>query len=167
MKFLREAAKFATMAAAVFLASFTLLLMHPDPEPSVLASSTYAPKSGDPCALNARLYSAVNLTASGQIITGSAGNQAYICSMVLVLSATADNVALVEGTGSTCGTNTAGMAGGATTSTGWNLPANAILTATPGPANVFYYKTATAGDNVCLLASSAAQISGAVYYVEQ
>jgi hypothetical protein len=118
----------------------------------------------DPCEEQARTSAVLNLTASGQIVTGTAGKQVYICSLQFVVNA-ADNVALVEGTGTTCGTSTAGMAGGATAATGWNLVSGGSVTGGTG-AN-WYYRTATAADNVCLLVSSSAQISGNLSYVVQ
>lgn len=119
----------------------------------------------DPCQFNTPSVAVINLTASGQLITGTAAKQTYICWLQFSISATADNVALVEGTGSTCGTSTAGMAGGATTGTGWNLLASGSVTS--GTGGLWVFKTATLADNVCLLASSAAQISGIVKYVKQ
>src|SRR5215831_19354899 len=96
------------------------------PRSTVQAAPTYPPKSGDPCSINMRSVVPINLTASGQIAAGVANKYTYICSVHLV-TATAQNIALVEGTGSTCGTSTAGMAGGATAATGWNLAVNQSL----------------------------------------
>lgn len=104
-------------------------------------------------------WAPLNTTANVQIITGSGSNFIYVCSISLV-SATAQNIALVEGTGSTCGTNTAGMAGGATAATGWNLPINGIISFGSGTGAVAH--SAVAGDNVCLLTSSTGQISGVI-----
>lgn len=119
----------------------------------------------DPCQVNARLTANISITASGQIITGTAAKQTYICFLQFAASATADNVALVEGTGTTCATSIAGMAGGTTAATGWNLLANGSVTA--GTIQNWAFKSATLADNVCLLASSGAQISGTVQYVQQ
>jgi hypothetical protein len=118
----------------------------------------------DPCQANAGSQAVINLTASGQVITGTASKQTYICSIDLV-SATAQNIALVEGTVTTCGTGTAGMAGGATAATGWNFAANSGLV--KGTGSNWVFKTATAADNVCLLLSSTGQTSGAIRYVQQ
>jgi len=119
----------------------------------------------DPCQQAVRTAVVINATASTQIITGTSGKQTYVCFLQFALSAVADNVALVEGTGSTCASSTAGMAGGSTAATGWNLLANGSVTA--GSIQAWAFKTVTAADNVCLLASSAAQISGVVQYVQQ
>jgi hypothetical protein len=106
----------------------------------------------------------VNLTATGQIITGTSSKQTYICSLSLVVNG-ADNIALVEGTGTNCGTSTAGMAGGTTAATGWNFAANGGLAHGAGIGPV--YRTATAADNVCILASGSSQISGSAMYVQE
>lgn len=118
----------------------------------------------DPCQVNAGSQALISLTASGQLITGTASKQTYICALDLV-TATAQNIALVEGTGTTCGTGTAGMAGGTTAATGWNFAANSGLV--KGAGSNWVFKTATAADNVCLLLSSTGQTSGSVRYVQQ
>lgn len=117
----------------------------------------------DPCQQGARTRVAVNQAAGAQLITGTAAKQTYICDLDLV-TATAQNIALVEGTGATCGTGTAGMAGGATAATGWNFAINAILV--KGSGGFWVYKTATVADNVCLLQSGVGQISGSLSYVQ-
>ena len=119
----------------------------------------------DPCQQQTRSTANISLTASGQIITGTSGKKTYICSLDVV-TATAQNIALVEGTGTTCGTSTAGMAGGATAATGWNFSANGGIVKGDGRAWVFEASNATA-DNVCLLLSSTGQTSGSVQYVQQ
>lgn len=130
----------------------------------LVASFCSAQSINDPCMANARKVSVINLTASGQLATALANQTIYICYLQFALSALADNVALVEGTGSTCGTNTVGMAGGNTAATGWNLLANGSVTS--GVITAWAFKTATVGDNVCLLASSGAQISGVMIFVQ-
>lgn len=104
-----------------------------------------------------------SLTAGARLtnMLGVAGKQIIICS-IDISTAGAENIALVEGTGSTCGTGTAGMAGGATAATGWQFAANGGLTKGNGLGMVF--KTATAADDVCLLKSGAGQISGSVQW---
>lgn len=128
------------------------------------ATLSYSQVLADPCMVNPRKVAVINLTASGQLATALVNQTIYVCYLQFALSAVADNVALVEGTGSTCATNTAGMAGGATAATGWNLPASGQITS--GQILSWAFKTASLGDNVCLLASSAAQISGVMVYVQ-
>jgi hypothetical protein len=113
--------------------------------------------------VNGATSTAVSITANTRIITGTSSKQTYICAINLIVS-TADNVALVEGTGSTCGTSTAGMAGGSTAATGWNFAANSGLTLGSGTGAVV--RTATAADDVCLLVSSGAQVSGSVMWAQ-
>lgn len=124
---------------------------------------SYGQAWADPCVVNARKVAVISQTASTQLVTALANQTIYVCYLQFSLNATADNVALVEGTGSTCGTGTTGMAGGATAATGWNLLASGSVTS--GTIGMWAFKTATTGNNVCLLVSSAAQLSGVMIYV--
>lgn len=129
--------------------------------PSVSISGTVA----DPCQANAKSFAVINLTANTQIITaGGAGTRTYFCSLNLIASA-ATNVALVEGTGTTCATGITGMAGGSTAATGWNFAANGGIALGNGAASVM--ATAGTAKNVCILVSAANQISGSIAYVQQ
>ena len=103
------------------------------------------------------VYTPINTTASAQLIAGTAAQKLHICLVNLVV-ATADNVAVVEGTGATCGTGTAGVMGGATAATGWNLGANGQVAIGNGHDELT--QVATTADNLCLLVSGAAQVSG-------
>lgn len=100
----------------------------------------------------------ISATAGAQIVAGTAGQKLHICAINIVVSA-ADNVAVVEGTGSTCATGTAGLFGGSTAGTGWNL-ATAGQSVSIGNGHDMLSVVATTADNICLLASSGAQISG-------
>lgn len=154
----------ALWIAAALIFAAVVLWLYPR-QPSVEAATpSYNPKTGDPCALNVRSSVPINLTAGGQLVTGVSGKQTYVCGM-LIVNAAAQNIALVEGTGSTCGTNTAGMAGGATAATGWNLGVNQVVAFSyPGAWSIV---TATAGDNVCLLLSGSTQVSGYITVAQQ
>ena len=105
----------------------------------------------------------ISITASTQIINGTSAKQIYICSINLIASA-ADNVAIVEGTGTTCTTGVAGIAGGSTAATGWNLAANGGLAWGNGQGVIA--RTATAANDVCLLVSDGAQVSGSVVWAQ-
>lgn len=120
-------------------------------------------QSADPCQRYVRQSAVISQTASAQLIAASAGNYTYICSIDLV-SATAQNIALVEGTGTTCGTSTQGIAGGTTAATGWNLIAGAILV--KGDGNAWVFKSNAKATNLCLLQSSTGQVSGSIQYVQ-
>lgn len=116
------------------------------------------------CEREEPIYLAINQTGNTQLATGTASERIYICSLH-VNTATAQNVALVSGTGSTCGTSTAGLEGfgGATAGTGWNFAANGgiVLPATTQA----YGRTDTNQDNLCLFQSGAGQVSGGLTYV--
>ena len=100
-----------------------------------------------------------------KIVSKVSAQNVYICSIDITAGA-ATNVALVEGTLTTnaCDTATAGMAGGATAATGWNLAANGGLTKGNGIGVI--YKTATVNHDVCLLFSAANQVSGAITWAQ-
>lgn len=119
-----------------------------------------------PCQTVAATFTPINISASGsaKIITGTAAKKTYICHIHVVTNA-ANNVALVEGTGSNCGTSTAGMAGGTTAATGWNFSANGGISI--GNSDRAVAQTATAADDVCLNPSAATQLSGVVVWVQQ
>lgn len=127
---------------------------------SVLTSNASSPFGVLAC----ESFTPVNTTASVLLVTGSAGQFVYICSVNFVVSA-ADNIAVVEGTGATCGGATAGIFGGATAATGWNLTAtNAQVSFGSGLGMIG--KTGSAGNNVCLLVSAASQVSGGITFTK-
>ncbi len=95
------------------------------------------------------------------LITGVSGRQVRICSMHLV-TAIANNVALIEGTGATCGTGTAGLAGGTTAANGYNFAANGGIAIGSGLGEVI--TTATTGDSVCAITSAAGPLAGFIKY---
>lgn len=101
---------------------------------------------------------AINQTASTDIKTST--NKLHICSIVLV-SATAQSISLVEGTGSTCATGTAALIGG--TSASMSLAANGGFSAVSDRP---WLRTATSADHLCLLQSGAGNISGIITYVD-
>jgi hypothetical protein len=123
--------------------------------------------SPDPCAANARLSVVVSITANTNLITGTSGKKTYICWLqIQVASATAENVALVEGTtGGTCGSSTLGMAGGNTAALGWNLLGYGQVTG--GGYTSYAYKTTVNNNDVCLFLSGSVQVSGVISYVQQ
>lgn len=101
---------------------------------------------------------AINQTASATVITGTASQFIYICSIVLV-SATAQNLSLTEGTGTVCATGEAAVMGGTT--------ASIAVAANGGFSSVAarpWLKTATAADGLCLEQSGAGNVSGIITY---
>jgi len=124
--------------------------------------------SQDPCQNNFanQAYALINTTSSAAIITGTSAKKTYVCAVNLVASA-ADNVAMVEGTtvSTPCDTGTAGVAGGTTAATGWNFTSNGL--ALGNGLGTVLRAAHTAADNVCLLVSGVAQVSGSITYVQQ
>lgn len=95
------------------------------------------------------------------MVTGVSGRQVRICAFHMVTLA-ANSVAWLEGTGATCGTGTAGMAGGTTAASGYNFAANGGLATGSGLGEVL--TTVTTGDSVCLITSATTQLSGFIKY---
>lgn len=102
---------------------------------------------------------AINQTASTDLHTFT--NKGHICSIVLV-TATAQSVSLVEGTGTTCATGTAALIGG--TSASMALATNGGFSAISG---IPWLNTQTTADHLCLLQSGSANISGTITYTDQ
>jgi hypothetical protein len=120
----------------------------------------------DPCSALAKTYIAVNISsATTTELTSSlagASTHYYVCSLNLVTAA-ANNVALVDDDTDNCASVTSGLAGGTTAGSGWNFAANGGLTFGNGQASVFR----TNGTNrvLCLVTSAATQLSGSLTVV--
>jgi hypothetical protein len=124
--------------------------------------------SNDPCSQATKLGAPIFATGSTQIIAGVSAKKTYICSADLI-TASAQNIALVEGTGTVCATNIFGLAGGTTAASGWNLAANGGLTKGSGSGTVYSPSADSNGTaaNICLLLSGSATASGHFTYVQQ
>jgi len=109
----------------------------------VFAASSFAPIVCDQ-------FKPFSLSANGQLVTaGNANMFVYICSFVFGNSnAAAQPVSIVEGTGSTCATNTLGVIGNTTAAGGLAIPISNTINSGSGTGAIA--KTAVAGDNVCL-----------------
>lgn len=120
----------------------------------------------DPCQVNARTYTPINISTAAniKIVTGTSSKKTYLCHLFL-LAAGADNIGIVEGTGTNCATGTAGVIGGATAAAGINLAANQGWVAGTGGNAVA--ATATNADDFCLITSAAVQVSGVAVTVQQ
>ncbi|UOF78508.1 glycoprotein repeat domain-containing protein [Caudoviricetes sp.] len=103
----------------------------------------------------------VSTATTTLLITGVTGRHVRISSLSLVTAA-ANNVALISGTGATCGTGTAGMNGGTTAASGWNFAANGGITQGSGLGTI--NQTVATGDSVCIVTSAATQLSGRIAY---
>jgi hypothetical protein len=118
----------------------------------------------DPCFGQPKVVALINLAANTRIVTGTSAKKTYICALNLVAAA-ATNVAIVEGSGSTCGTSTLGLFGGPAAATGWNLAANGGIAYGAGTGSLG--ATTVNANDVCVLVSAGNQISGSIVYVTQ
>ncbi len=118
----------------------------------------------DPCKAQAKKFASINLTGNTQLVSGTASEKIYLCSIHVVTAAAAD-IAVVEGTGTVCGTGTAGVSGfgGATAATGWNFAANGGIALGNGDASLG--AEVNSGDNLCIFSSGSGQVSGGISYV--
>jgi hypothetical protein len=135
------------------------------PELSAEAQGQFAMGQGlDPCKGETKLYASISQTANTQLVAGTASKKIYVCS-IHVVAAAATNVAVVEGTGSVCGTSTAGVSGfgGATAATGWNFAANGGIALGNGDSSLG--AEGTSGNNLCIFNSGSGQVSGGISYV--
>lgn len=117
----------------------------------------------DPCNGVAKTHIAINIsTATTTELTPSlagASTNYYICSLNLVTAA-ANNVALVDDDTDNCPSVTSGLAGGLTAASGWNFAANGGIAIGSGISAVF--KTAGTNRVLCLVTSAATQLSGSI-----
>lgn len=91
------------------------------------------------------------------LVTGVSGRHVRICSMDFVTSG-AQGIALISGTGATCGTGTTGMGGGTTAATGRNFAANGGIAKGSGSGEID--RTNATGDSVCMVTGANVQVSG-------
>lgn len=121
----------------------------------------------DPCMSNAKVFVGIGQTASATVITGTSAKKLYICSINLV-AADAENVGVVEGTGTVCATGIGtvpGLNAGTTAANGWNFAANGGLAFGSGIASIA--ATTVNADNLCILQSASGRVSGGISYVVQ
>ena len=145
----------AVCLAVVFVIGLTLVdsiripvFWHPRP---VHAASSFATIVCDN-------FSPYSSAASAQAIAaGGANNFIYVCNFGFG-SIGGSSFSIVEGTGTTCATNTKAMFGGTTAATGAGLAANATFEEGSGVGAVL--KTQVAGDNVCVISSGTGPLAG-------
>jgi hypothetical protein len=120
------------------------------------AQSVYAP-------FQCRNSVAVSSASSVQIVTASNSNMIiFVCSISLG-SIGGSSFSMVEGTGSTCGTNTVAVAGGTTAAAGYGIAANGSPVAVGGGIGPVAH-TVTRGDNLCLIIAGTGPLAGVVSY---
>ncbi len=120
----------------------------------------------DPCTALAKTHIVINISSATTTeltpsLAGASTNW-YVCA-IDIITAAANNVALVDDNSDGCGTPTAGLAGGVTAATGWNFAANGGIVKGNGAATVF--KTVTSNSVLCLMTSANTQLSGSIQVV--
>lgn len=122
--------------------------------------------NGDPCSTLTHAYApfSISSAANTKIVTGTAAKKIYICHLFMFAGA-ADNVGIVEGSGTNCGTSPLGLIGGNTAATGIILAANQGFES-PGAASAIAAATVNAND-FCLITSASSQLSGIAVTVQQ
>ena len=114
----------------------------------------------DPCDGGTKVFVAISQTTSTQLLTGTASNRTYVCSIALVQAASSTQTfSLVSGTGSVCGTGTSAMMGATTAANGLQQPIS------HGAGSGTVAKSGANADNVCLLQSGTDRITGVLSYV--
>jgi hypothetical protein len=138
---------------ALIVAGFLLV-------PGELADAAYVPFPGPQCTQQLN----VSQITSTDLKTFT--NGVHIC-FVFLVSATTQQVTLIAGTGTVCGTTQIALMGSTTVTgvTGLNLAANEGFVLGTG----FYpiAETATTAQHLCLMQSSTGQISGIIRYIDQ
>jgi hypothetical protein len=93
-------------------------------------------------------------------VTGVSGRHVRICAIDMITAA-ANNVGIISGTGATCGTGSGAIVG-TTAATGYNFPANGGIAIGTGIGMI--KRTVATGDSVCIITSAATQLSGTIAY---
>lgn len=119
----------------------------------------------DPCSYLSKSYQPINISTATTtvLVAASASNKLYVCDIDVGPTSAAQNFALVEDATAACASPDAGISGGTTAGSGWNVGANGGKVVGNGAATVM--KTASTNVNVCAITSAAAQISGGMTYV--
>ena len=132
--------------------------------PRATLTGTVYTRNVDPCSDEAnKVYFPVDIVTATttEIANQSASNYFRICSINLI-TAGANNVAIVEDDTDACASPTAGMNGGVTAGEGWNFPANGGISLGNGSSTIM--RSAAVNRYVCIITSAAVQLSGTVVY---
>ena len=132
---------------------------------AVTGNTVRTTMGGEPCSgTKVAAPFSISSATTTQLVAASGGNKLYVCSINIgPIGNTANNVALVEDDTSNCASPSAGMAGGTTAASGWNIAANGGLGF--GGSNASIAVTVATNRYVCLITSSASQTSGVMMYV--
>ena len=123
----------------------------------------------DPCVGQTKSFVSINQTTTTQLLAASGASISYWICSINVVSATAQNVAVIDSAtaGNACATSPAGSSGfgGSTAATGWNFAANGGIAYGNGAASIG--QTSTTNRALCLAQSGSGQLSGGISYVSQ
>lgn len=128
------------------------------------AQKVYIANPSDPCVGPTVSSAAISQTANARIVGGQGARFVYICHYEVV-GADAENLSVVEGTGTTCGTGTVAVIGGATAANGMNFAAGGGLVA--GNGATWIARTAATNTDLCLFQSGAGRVAGVIKYAYQ
>jgi len=120
--------------------------------------------SGDPCQTVAKTSVPISQAASAKLLSGTSSKKTYICSFMLV-AGDAEDISLVEGTGSICATGTAAVIGGTAAPVGPNFQANGGFSLGNGGNTVA--SGASTNSDFCLFQSGTGRVAGVLTYVQQ
>ena len=112
---------------------------------------------GDPCQTGTKSSTAISQTTNTKLFSAVSSKINYVCSF-FIMGADAENLSLVEGTGTVCATNTAPIIGGTTAANGANFAANNGVAHGNGAAYVA--AGANANFDVCLFQSGSGRVAG-------
>lgn len=118
----------------------------------------------DPCSSEAKVTDPFSLTARGVVIAAAASKKNYICAISVVAGA-AEIFNIDEGTGTTCQTGTAAIAGSTTAANGLSFAANGGLAAVGSNSTVMAGKTSNV--DTCIVPSGSNRLSGFITYVQR
>lgn len=120
--------------------------------------------AGDPCASGTKVYTPISQTANAQLVALTSGKIIYVCN-AFYNGSDAENISLVEGTGSVCAGATAAVIGAATAAAGNNFAANSGMAIGNGASSVA--ATATVSHALCLFQSGTGRVAGVIVTVTQ
>ena len=118
----------------------------------------------NPCMSSVLIPVPISQATSTQILALATSKKNYICS-IFTVGSDAENLSLVEGTGSVCGTGTTAIIGSTTSANGPNFAANGGF-ATAGGGYPIAAGT-NASYNVCLLQSGTGRVAGVAMIAQQ
>jgi hypothetical protein len=128
-----------------------------------MSASAQAQSLAEPCSSGVKQNVPFSETASTVIIPGQPRTKTYLC-FVFLGTAGAQNISIVEGTGTVCATNQLIIMGGPG-ATGPASQANGTFTLGSGAASIGF--TTVVGNDVCLLQSASGLVAGNMIYVRQ